>query len=103
MPRRPHTSRQTRLVLASLAAEPSRWWHGYDLGQSLSLKSGTLYPILARLSDDGYLEGRWAASEVSARPPRHLYRLTASGRNLAAERAAEAGDAAAPDGQGAPA
>jgi PadR family transcriptional regulator PadR len=30
-------------VLAALAAEPSRWRYGYDLGTEVALKSGSLY------------------------------------------------------------
>ena len=71
-------SPQTLRVLHALASEPGVWRHGYDLVASLDLKSGSLYPILIRLSDRGLLESRWEAAE-SGRPPRHVYRLTAAG------------------------
>ena len=76
--RRP--SAQTVAVLKALAVEPERWRHGYDLGVEVGLKSGSLYPILMRLSDQGYLEARWEGNSVRGRPPRHLYRLTDAGR-----------------------
>jgi DNA-binding PadR family transcriptional regulator len=85
MGRRPNISRQTRLVLAALASAPSQWWHGYDLVKQLGLKSGTLYPLLMRLHEQGLLEAEWRATEGRGRPPRHMYRLTAAGGALAAE------------------
>ena len=81
--RRP--SRQTAEVLAALAADPSAWRHGYELGREVGLRSGSLYPILVRLSDRELLESRWEADPPAGRPPRHLYRLTATGMEYAAE------------------
>jgi PadR family transcriptional regulator len=56
-------------------AVPSRWHHGYALMTGLDLPSGTLYPLLMRLADSGWLEVRWEAPIPGGRPPRHLYRL----------------------------
>jgi hypothetical protein len=36
-------------VLTALAADPSGWRHGYELGQEFGVKAGSLYPILIRL------------------------------------------------------
>ena len=79
-------SPQTLSVLAALCAEPSQWHHGYALATQTGLKSGTLYPILIRLSDRGLLEACWQDEPLPGRPRRHLYRLTADG--LASARAA---------------
>jgi DNA-binding PadR family transcriptional regulator len=79
MARKPNSSAQTIGLLAALAAEPSVWRHGYDLSRETGLKSGTLYPILMRLTEQGWLETRWEETAVPGRPPRHLYRLTADG------------------------
>src|SRR5580698_8357527 len=76
-------SAQTINVLRALAAEPTRWRHGYDLATEVHLKSGSLYPILVRLADRGLLETSWEPS-VGSRPPRHLYRLTGAGREYVA-------------------
>jgi DNA-binding PadR family transcriptional regulator len=46
-------SAQTLSVLAALCEEPSQWRHGYALAKVTGLKSGTLYPILIRLADQG--------------------------------------------------
>jgi DNA-binding PadR family transcriptional regulator len=70
-------------VLHALAAEPTRWRYGYELGQEIDLKAGSLYPILMRLSERGALESSWEAEPPAGRPPRHLYRLTAAGLALA--------------------
>jgi DNA-binding PadR family transcriptional regulator len=88
MSRRPDTSPQTRSVLAALLARPAHWRHGYDLSRELGLKSGTLYPILVRLADRGLLETRWE-TPAGSRPPRQLYRISASGMSEAAALAAE--------------
>jgi DNA-binding PadR family transcriptional regulator len=72
-------------VLAALAADPSAWRYGYELGQEVGLKAGSLYPILMRFTDRGLLEATWETDPPHGRPPRHLYRLTAAGARLAAD------------------
>jgi DNA-binding PadR family transcriptional regulator len=77
-------SPQTVRVLRALAADPARWRHGYDLGTETGIKAGSLYPILVRLADRGLLEATWEDPLPQGRPPRHLYRLTQAGQELAA-------------------
>jgi len=72
-------------VLRALAAEPSVWRYGYELGQQVGLKAGSLYPILIRLCDRGLLEATWEADPPLGRPPRHLYRVTGAGARLAVQ------------------
>ena len=43
-----------------------------------------MYPILMRLADRGLLETSWEAEPAPGKPPRHLYRLTGTGRAYAA-------------------
>ena len=81
--RRPHSSRQALRILHALEARPQTWRHGYDLMDETGLKSGTLYPLLMRLEDDGLLESEWRPPVPPARAPRHAYRLTAAGRAFA--------------------
>jgi PadR family transcriptional regulator PadR len=71
-------SEQAVRVLRALAADPSRWRYGYDLTVEVGLKSGSLYPILMRLADRELLESKWEPGPPG-KPPRHIYRLTASG------------------------
>jgi PadR family transcriptional regulator, regulatory protein PadR len=85
MPRKPNNSRQTRALLAALLECPHTWRHGYDLAKETGLKSGTLYPLLMRLSEQGLLESCWQEAKRAGLPPRHVYRLTASGLALARE------------------
>lgn len=75
--RRP--SPQTVAVLLAFAKDPTVWRYGYELGQEVGLKAGSLYPILIRLSDRGLVESSWESGPPSGRPPRHLYRLTEAG------------------------
>ncbi len=83
MGRKKNTSPQTAVVLAAFYAEPSAWRHGYDLCKSTGLPSGTLYPLLIRLHEQGFLAAEWLPA-ASGRPPRHAYRLTPAGKALAA-------------------
>lgn len=81
--RRPSTHALS--LLAILTEGPRSWRYGYDLSQETGLKSGTLYPILMRLSDRGLLDSKWEASPERGRPPRHMYRLTPEGVRFAKE------------------
>ncbi|WP_239376600.1 MULTISPECIES: PadR family transcriptional regulator [unclassified Frankia] len=78
-------SPQTVAVLQALIAQPAVWRYGYELGQQVGLKAGSLYPILIRLTDRELLEACWEQrpDDSGGRPPRHLYRLTGAGRELA--------------------
>jgi len=76
-------SAQMIRVLHALAALPARWRYGYELATEVHLKSGSLYPILVRLADRGLLETSWEQGPPG-RPPRHLYRLTPTGREYVA-------------------
>ncbi|HUA79591.1 MAG TPA: helix-turn-helix transcriptional regulator [Dyella sp.] len=74
-------------LLSALLSQRAHWQHGYDLSEQTGLPSGTLYPILMRLSDRGMLESKWEPSPHQGRPPRKLYRLTAKGAAYATEHA----------------
>lgn len=79
------SSRQTVALLAALMERPRTWQHGYELSKVTGLKSGTLYPILMRLSDQRLLDSLWKDAERPGRPPRHVYRLTTAGLAVARE------------------
>lgn len=76
-------SPQARTILAALLEAGATWSHGYELAQVANVKSGTLYPLLIRLEEQGYLEAEWQQPQATGRPPRHAYRLTTSGTQLA--------------------
>jgi PadR family transcriptional regulator PadR len=101
MPRKPNCSRQARALLAAFLDRSQIWRHGYDLSKETGLKSGTLYPLLMRLSEQGLLESRWQETERPGLPPRHVYRLTAPGLALAAEQTRSETAASVGDEQGA--
>jgi transcriptional regulator len=76
------------LILALIEA---RARHGYEIcklietrsGGRLKFRVGSLYPILCRLEDRGFIAGRWV--EKSGERRRRFYRLTAAGRAALAE------------------
>lgn len=84
-PLRIRRSPQTLAVLSALSRSSQRWQYGYDLLRETGLKSGTLYPILGRLQQGGWLEQRWQKASEPGRPPRHLYRLSRQGKIAARE------------------
>ena len=71
------------MVLAVLLDAHGEWSHGYEVARLADVKSGTLYPLLMRLEAQGYLEAEWQQPLERGRPPRHAYRLTASGVHFA--------------------
>jgi PadR family transcriptional regulator PadR len=84
VPRPPDTHPRTVAVLRFLADDPTEWRYGYDIARQTGTRSGTLYPLLLRLAERGYLDTRWEEDPPSGRPRRHLYRLTALGATHAA-------------------
>jgi DNA-binding PadR family transcriptional regulator len=79
-----------RNALAVMASAGGGWVYGYEICRQAGIKSGTLYPLLIRLEAQGHLEAEWQPPAEPGRPPRHAYRLTASGQRLAAENPAGA-------------
>ena len=78
------------LVLALLEARPR---HGYEISKLIESRSAgrlrfhiaSLYPLLYRLEERGWIEGRWV--EKAGERRRRFYRLTPQGRKvLAAQR-----------------
>ncbi|QEO14554.1 PadR family transcriptional regulator [Agromyces intestinalis] len=62
--------------------------YGRDLARRLAdlgllASEGSLYPLLARLRESGWVETRWA--ESASGPPRRYYRLTAAGADAVVE------------------
>jgi len=75
-------SPQTLQVLDRFSERPTAWRYGYELSHETGLKSGTLYPILMRLAKHRLLETRWVQTQEGV-PPRHTYRLTPKGLEVA--------------------
>ncbi|MBD2840819.1 PadR family transcriptional regulator [Erythrobacter rubeus] len=83
MPRSRSLSPQAKKLLQVLVEAGQRGSHGYEIMQAADIKSGTLYPLLIRLADQGFLEAEWQKPDMPGRPPRQIYRLTAEGIELA--------------------
>lgn len=77
------------LVLKLLGEEPK---YGYQLIMEMKekssgtflLKEGTLYPILYRLEDEGFVESRWSEPE-GKQVARKYYVITEQGRSALEE------------------
>lgn len=64
---------------------PSDETYGFELVKATGLPSGSVYPILRRLEDRGWVIAREEVINSEARRPRYrvYYRLTAEGRRVA--------------------
>jgi PadR family transcriptional regulator len=78
------------MILSLVEARPR---HGYEISKLIETRSGgvvrfnvaSLYPLLYRLEERGWIKGRWVEEPGQRR--RRFYRLTAEGgRVLAAQR-----------------
>jgi PadR family transcriptional regulator PadR len=89
----PRMTGQTLRILEAMLKDPSGDWYGLQLSEAANLKSGTIYPALARLEHYGWLESNWEQIDPTAvgRPKRKLYRLTRDGAATARLLVAEKG------------
>lgn len=71
------------LVLKACLDRSSQSLYGYELMQITGLASGTLYPILMRFEDAGWLSSVWEVADPkeAGRPRRRLYRITGAGQS----------------------
>lgn len=78
----------TKALLRVLLEDPQSEHYGLEIGKAAHLPSGTLYPILQRLEDAGWLTSDWERIDesVEGRRRRRYYRLTGLGQT-SAERA----------------
>ncbi|GAA0223414.1 PadR family transcriptional regulator [Cryptosporangium japonicum] len=69
-------------VLAAFLEDPEAVRYGLDLMRASGHPSGTLYPILVRLQNAGWIEAYWEEIDpvAAGRPARRYYRLTPDGR-----------------------
>ena len=72
-------------LLSLMLEDPTADHYGLDLSKRAGVLTGTVYPLLKRLEDLGWLESR--LEEIDAvsegRPARRLYRLTGEGARQA--------------------
>jgi PadR family transcriptional regulator, regulatory protein PadR len=77
-------SNQTLAVLLVFFKKPAEWLYGLQIIDATGLKSGTVYPLLARLAEDkSWLETQLEDIDpvVAGRKPRRFYRLTGLGES----------------------
>lgn len=75
------------LILSLIESEPK---HGYDICKLIEARSGgalrfhvtTLYPLLYRLEERGWIQGRWV--EKAGQRRRRYYQLTPEGQRVLA-------------------
>jgi len=81
----PRLSIQTLKVLTAFLRAPRNNLSGADIGRETKLASGTLYPILLRLEEAGWLHSRWEeqSPHTLKRPRRRMYQITAIGEKKA--------------------
>jgi PadR family transcriptional regulator, regulatory protein PadR len=73
------------IILSIVEARPR---HGYEISRLIEVRSGgtlkfhvaSLYPLLYRLEERGWLQGSWV--EKSGQRRRRFYRLTTEGRRV---------------------
>ncbi|MBO2461146.1 PadR family transcriptional regulator [Actinomadura violacea] len=73
---------QTQMVLRQALVEPTREWYGLEMVLATGLPTGTVYPIIARLEQAGWITSRWenvSEQATEARPRRRYYQFTADG------------------------
>ncbi len=78
----PRMTLQTMLVLSAMLADPAKRRFGLELCEETGQPSGTIYPILARLEQFGWIEGhKESAAEhlAEGRRARYYYTLTDEG------------------------
>lgn len=68
-------------VAIELVADPDKQHWGYDLCKSTGIRSGVLYPLLARMYNEAWLDDGWEdpAAITDKRPPRRYYTVNAYG------------------------
>ena len=77
----PRLTAPTLKVLGILMSCPRGEVSGAEIARNTKLASGTLYPILMRLEQAGWVESRWETEDPHqlGRPRRRFYQLTGSG------------------------
>jgi DNA-binding MarR family transcriptional regulator len=83
----PRLSFQSMRLLNAFLLNPTRELSGAELITDAGVPSGTLYPLLYRFEQAGWLVGRWEQGDPKdkGRPLRKLYRMTGRGLAKAAE------------------
>jgi PadR family transcriptional regulator PadR len=81
----PRMTMQTLRVLKVLLDEPLVEHFGLEISRKAGLPTGSIYPILARLEQAGWLESAWEDIDpvVAGRRRRRYYKLSSDGAEKA--------------------
>jgi PadR family transcriptional regulator, regulatory protein PadR len=84
-------SRQMLKVLKMLMEKPQTPYSGAEIARQVAVGSGTLYPLLQRLENAGWVKSEWEDVDPreAGRPRRRQYKLTGRGQSEAAKALAE--------------
>lgn len=80
MPAEPKLSHTAAMILQAIHCGDV---YGYSLMATTGLPSGTIYPALRRLEQDGLIRSqreRQSIADAEQRPPRKYYKLTPAGK-----------------------
>jgi DNA-binding PadR family transcriptional regulator len=82
MTRKP--SHATRQIFQAFLDAPCDRTYGFELAEATGLPSGTVYPILRRLEEGGFIKSHWEEVETKRqRRRRRYYELTGEGQRAA--------------------
>src|ERR1700733_5875169 len=84
----PRMTLATIRLLSVFLEDPTRPVYGLELVKAVKSKSGTIYPILARLERAGWLQAEWEETGhagSSGGPRRRFYSLTGLGERRTRE------------------
>jgi PadR family transcriptional regulator PadR len=72
-------------ILGLMLQDPGAEYYGLELGRRADVLTGTVYPLLRRWEDLGWLSSRIEDIDgaLEGRPPRRLYRLSGEGERNA--------------------
>jgi DNA-binding PadR family transcriptional regulator len=87
----PQITRQVEAVFAALLRDATEPRYGRDLAREAKLAGGTIYPLLIRLEEAGWLESEWEDIDPhrAGRRRRRYYKLTGEGARVARRHLAE--------------
>lgn len=75
----------TRMVAAQFLRDPAAPLYGQRVVDLTKLRPGTVYPLLGRMADEGWLSDTWENPEdrTTGRPLRRYFCLTSAGLKMA--------------------
>jgi PadR family transcriptional regulator, regulatory protein PadR len=89
--REPRVTFQGLKVLGVFMQDVAQQRSGADIAHQTGLLSGSLYPLLIRYEQAGWLTSHWETDEPSVlgRPRRRLYQITGAGQSVYQSHAAQ--------------